>query len=143
MIYPAGIEIGVLSIPLNDSGQILICKSNEGRGWTFAGGHLEVGEKIEHCLARETLEELGIEIDIFGRLDFIELIYTRGNGDGRHVIVVPFVTRIRPDQEIKLDGKEISEVKWVSLDDAESSLNKHYVKCIAPLRNWLQEMGLK
>jgi ADP-ribose pyrophosphatase YjhB (NUDIX family) len=139
-LYINGIEIGVVSLVLNDtSNEILVGFSKENRGWTLPGGHVEPGEKLEKSIIRETLEEIGIEIEILKMLDAQELIYTRDNGNKRHVIVFPFIVKIKSDQNINADNIEFSEVKWANFDEAEDILNKHYKKTIPELKKWLQE----
>ncbi|HNY25459.1 MAG TPA: NUDIX hydrolase [Alphaproteobacteria bacterium] len=138
--YVNGIEIGVVSLVLNDTNdKILLGLSKENRGWTLPGGHLEPGETLEQSIIRETKEEVQIEIDVLKILDVTELIYTRDNGDKRHVLIFPFVTKIKSGQIIKPDNIEFSEVKWANFDDAENILNKHYKKTIPMLKKWLQE----
>lgn len=139
--YPSGIEIGVISLVLNDrQDEILVGLSMEKRGWTLPGGHLEFGETLENAIIRETKEEANIDIDVLKILGVQELIYTRDNGENRHVLVFPAITIIKTEQIIKPDGLEFSEIKWVSFDDAENILNKHYKKTIPELKKWLQEI---
>mgnify|MGYP000850280394 FL=1 len=52
----------------NLCGEILICQRPENKScpllWEFPGGKLEKGETLQECLARECMEELGIEIEV-------------------------------------------------------------------------------
>lgn len=52
----------------NLCGEILICQRPENKScpllWEFPGGKLEANETLQECLARECMEELGIEIEV-------------------------------------------------------------------------------
>ena len=140
MNYPRGIEVGVVSIIINDQmNKILLCHSMENRGWTFAGGHVEPGESLEETVVREIGEELEIEIDLITQLEMLELIYSKDNINGRHIIIYPFVAKIKAGQIIKTDGIEIDSTEWFDIDTAEKELNKHYAKAIPFLKKWIQE----
>lgn len=49
-------------------GKLLICQRSTRQShplkWEFAGGKVEPGEELRHCLRRELREELGIEAEI-------------------------------------------------------------------------------
>lgn len=56
---------GVIS---GESGRILVCRRNLakhlGGKWEFPGGKVHDGESAEQALARELLEELGVEVAV-------------------------------------------------------------------------------
>lgn len=57
------------AIPVSDGRVWLLRRAIEPRygAWTFPAGFMEMGETVEEAAARETREELGIEVSI-GRL---------------------------------------------------------------------------
>jgi 8-oxo-dGTP diphosphatase len=62
------------------NGRILICQRKGGRHalkWEFPGGKIEPGEDARSALARELIEELGIEARI-GTLLHTETVHYRG-----------------------------------------------------------------
>ncbi len=57
-------KVGVGVIVIKDN-KVLLGKRKNAHGdcaWSFPGGHLEFGEKVNDCAVRETLEETGIKI---------------------------------------------------------------------------------
>lgn len=58
------------TIPRTEAGEVLLLRRGfaPGKGlWTFPGGFVDLGESVEKAAARETMEELRIEVDL-GRL---------------------------------------------------------------------------
>ena len=71
--------VHVAAAVLFDKKRFLICQRPVGKArallWEFPGGKLEVGETLEQCVQRECREELGISIQVDGRLMDIEHAY--------------------------------------------------------------------
>lgn len=60
---PIDVAVGIMMKP---NGDVLLGQRPEGKPyagyWEFPGGKVEAGESVEHALAREFLEELGVRI---------------------------------------------------------------------------------
>src|SRR5512139_3425828 len=64
-------------------GKILFVRSTRtGERWAFPGGKSEQGETPEATARREAMEEVGLEIELTGRLG----VFVVGQGDGRFEI---------------------------------------------------------
>ena len=80
--------------------------------WELPGGTLHVGESPQDGLRREIQEELGVEIDIRGIHDAFS--YT-GEKDGQgRLCVVYTCTLLDPPDRLVLDGRELTDSRWVS-----------------------------
>jgi len=57
-------KVAAGTIPVIDGGVVLLRRAIEpGRGrWVFPGGYVNQGEKVEQAAARETLEEVGLQV---------------------------------------------------------------------------------
>jgi len=81
--------------------------------WDFFGGYVNAGESIEESLKREVKEELGVDSEITYIGSFPG---TAMHEDYKYpVLNFAYLTELRG--ETKLDKKENSELKWVSLTD--------------------------
>jgi 8-oxo-dGTP diphosphatase len=49
---------------LNDAGELLLCRSRDGKGWVPPGGTLDPGETLAEAARREAAEEAGLAVDI-------------------------------------------------------------------------------
>jgi mutator protein MutT len=72
-------EIDVAIAVVTKGSRILICQrkleDTFGGLWEFPGGKCEPGEQMEQCLARELMEELGIEAKVVRRITVIRHQY--------------------------------------------------------------------
>jgi 8-oxo-dGTP diphosphatase len=105
----------------NRAGRIFFQRRSASRSlfpgaWDLVGGHLEPGETILACLAREVMEETGWQV---ARLiaDLGTLEWTGDDGGHRHEIdylveVSGDLTRPRLEADLHLDPR------WVDLDEA-------------------------
>jgi len=108
--YP---EPTVGAIILDRGGKMLLVKSHKwGDRYTIAGGHVEVGERLEDALRREIKEEVGLDIKDIRFLMTQEAIFSKEFWERRHFIFFDFVCRCE-NELVRVDGKEIQSFEWV------------------------------
>ncbi|MFZ5826997.1 MAG: NUDIX domain-containing protein [Bacillota bacterium] len=78
----------------NQAGEILLCRSRNGKAWVPPGGTLEQGEDLVSAAAREALEEAGLEVAM-GRMLYMQE-YRPAAGE-EHVIEVAFMAAPRSE----------------------------------------------
>lgn len=49
---------------MSDAGELLLCRSRDGKAWVPPGGTLDPGETLAEAALREAVEEAGIEVDL-------------------------------------------------------------------------------
>ena len=97
--------------------------------WATPGGHLEMGESIEDCARRETLEETGLEVGAITKLGFTNDIF---EAEEKHYITL-FVVASCEDGEPEIrESDKCLQWQWCALDDLPQPL-------FLPLINLLQE----
>lgn len=83
------VRVGVaVVLRMNDGVLMGLRKGSHGAGtWSFPGGHLEPGETVQGCAARELREETGIDIALerFKKLTFTNDIFV---AEGKHYITL-------------------------------------------------------
>jgi len=84
--------VGVGVIVLR-SGLVLLGKRKGSHGagtWALPGGHLEYGETVEHCAAREVMEETGLSIHSISRGPYTSDVFPE---EGKHYVTLFVVAR--------------------------------------------------
>lgn len=99
----------VIGIIENESKEILISKRPDekmlGGLWEFPGGKAEKNEFDEDALKRELMEEVGIEVEILGRLPEIKHAYSHFS-----ITMVPFRVRHISGEPKNLES---SQIRWI------------------------------
>ena len=78
-IYPSRPIVGVGAVIIDDGRVVLIKRRYEPLAgqWSLPGGTLEVGETLEAGVAREMLEETGLEVEVGPVIDVFDRILLR------------------------------------------------------------------
>ena len=104
----------VAEVYVKKDNKILMVQENKDgiKGkWNMPAGKLEDNESIIECAIRETKEETNINISIKGLIS-IQQISSLNN----QLIILYFLGEFISG-EIKFNGKEISNVKWMSEEE--------------------------
>lgn len=121
--YGAKHIVAALALILR-GGKILMSLRNDPhrpqyhRTWEFPGGGVDAGETISQSLIRECREEVGYEVEIIRRLDYIgENCQVSAAGRAVQVFLLLHICRVSSG-----DGRhsdlEVLETRWFELDDA-------------------------
>ncbi|MCK4327244.1 MAG: NUDIX domain-containing protein [Candidatus Diapherotrites archaeon] len=115
MSYP---EPCVGALIVNTDGKVLLASSPKWHGeWIVPGGHVELGETLEHALKREIMEEVGIEIEVVRLLKVQDFINDPSFHKKKHFVFLDFLCRF-VSGEPKVDGIELTEYKWLTPEEA-------------------------
>lgn len=99
--------------------QVLIVKRSERETsfpncWSFPGGALEAGESFQEGLKREIREEIGCQVKNNELFKTVEFATDKG-------IINYYVGEV--SGEIVLDNDELSDYRWISLEEDVSNLD--------------------
>ena len=131
--YPSRPIVGVGGVVLIDGRVLLIKRRFEplaGR-WSLPGGVLEVGETLAEGLAREMMEETGLDVTVGPVIDVFDRITRDADGRTRfHYVLVDYLCHPRGGKPVA--GSDVSEVALVEIDDlARHDLTPKTIEVIA------------
>ena len=118
--YPERPIVGVGAVVVHEGRALVVRRATEPlKGeWSIPGGVLELGEKLREGIAREVLEETGLEVEAGEVLEVFDSIFA--DADGRtqyHYVLIDFLCRVTGG-ELRA-GSDASEAKWVEAADLE------------------------
>ena len=129
----------VMVVIRNFKGEFLMQKRAESKGgdWGVTGGHPKSGETPLEGIITEVKEELGLD---FSKEEFIE--YDSGC-DGKDCYKMYFVTKDIDIKDITIQEKELSEVKWFSMEELQhmvdiKELNNDQIACFNKVCDYLK-----
>jgi 8-oxo-dGTP diphosphatase len=85
--YPERPVVGIGGVIIERGRTLLIRRGSEPlRGeWSIPGGMMEIGESLEEGVARELLEETGIEVRVLELIEVFDRIYQDDSSSGADV----------------------------------------------------------
>ena len=116
------IKTVVCSIIQNENNQIFLGFRN-GKNypgeWDLPGGKLEFQEEPREALIREVKEETNLDVEITEELAYINVI-----AGENHFIVLPYITKIKPDSANynNNEPKKHERFEWFSIDNLPTPL---------------------
>ncbi len=108
------LQVGASVILEDKQGRVLLQKRADNHMWGYAGGSVELDEKVEDAAKRELFEETGLianSLELFGVFSGKELHYIYPNGDEVSNIDVVYVCRDYCG-ELKRQEDEVVELKF-------------------------------
>ncbi len=111
---PPGPVAGVSALVVRDGKVLLVKRAKPPAGlWSLPGGHVELGETLRQAALRELAEETGIEAEITGLIDCIDIINKSRHGDLEyHYVISIFGARWTGGEAVA--GDDAAAVMWAS-----------------------------
>lgn len=109
-------------------------KTNPNKWTTSASGHLSAGDESRIGAIRELYEEIGVEV----KEEELEYLFTvheeakHKNLIDREIVDVYLVKRDMELKDFKLQREEVSDVKWVALEDFKKLIKDCEANDIVP-----------
>ncbi len=115
-------RMAVGALFFNEQGQILILRASYKKYWTLPGGVVEKDESLDMALRREVKEELDIDFAVakLAVLDycFPKVVNNVQNTESLQILFDCGVITKKIAALIKIDGEEILEFRFCSLEEA-------------------------
>ena len=106
-------------IVVNEQGELLLGRRTDNHLWGYAGGSVEIDERVEDCAARELFEEMGVEAE---ELEFFmvnsgpEVHYVYPNGDEVSNVEIIYICR-KYHGELRAQPEEIEELRFFAPEE--------------------------
>jgi len=125
--YPDRPVVGVGGVVIENGRALLIKRGSEpllGQ-WSIPGGTLELGESLQEGVARELLEETGLEVRVLDMIETFDRIFLdpaapdRGNKDRPkyHYVIVDYLCE-RLTGKAKA-GSDVTDIAYATEDELE------------------------
>ena len=108
------LQVGASVIVEDARGRILLQKRSDNHCWGYAGGSVELDEKVEDAAKRELFEETGLiagRLELFGVFSGKETHYIYPNGDEVSNVDIVFLCRDYSG-ELKRQEAEVEELRF-------------------------------
>ena len=113
----ARVEAAVGAVVRRGSDILLIRRGRgPGRGrWSLPGGRVDFGETLREAVAREVLEETGVEVTVGRFLGWVERMGDRPAP--YHYVILDFAADVLQPDVSPCPGDDAAEAAWVPLAD--------------------------
>ena len=130
-------RMGAEALIFNNKNELLTLKPSYKDYWSIPGGVIEENESPKAGCVREVKEEIGLDVS----LQFLCVDWTsskEGKGDSLQFIFYGGVLPPEQENAIKLETEEISDYKFLAVDQAllllSEKLKRRVPKCLEALK---------
>ncbi len=118
------IGVGVGAMIVNEENKVLMLlraknSRNEANKWSFPGGQVEFGEKLEDAIKREVKEEIGCEVEVKRLLKVVDHIIAK---DKQHWCNPIFKAKIVKGKIVNKEPEKVEKIEWFSLKQLPENL---------------------
>lgn len=124
-------QVGTAMIITRDNKVLLMKrKGAHGKGtWSTPGGHLDFGESLEECAARESKEEVGLDVS---EVRFRTVTNDVFEEEGKHYVTIWMEGKSTSGEPYIASEKEAEEIGWYAWDSLPEPL-------FLPLKNLVEK----
>jgi 8-oxo-dGTP diphosphatase len=120
--FPNRPIVGVGAVVVDDEQRVLLVKRGHEplKGeWSLPGGAVEVGETLRAAVAREVLEETGLDVQVGEIVDVLDRLRLEPDGRARfHYVLIDFLCR--PVRRALSCGSDAEAAAWARFEELAS-----------------------
>lgn len=129
-------------IVVDAAGRILLGKRTDNHMWGYAGGSVEIDERVEDCARRELYEETGLvanELEFFMVSSGLEIHYVYPNGDEVSNIEIIYICRDWTGEMCPQPG-EVEELRFFEPGEIDTGMISPPIRCV--VEKYLMRFGV-
>jgi 8-oxo-dGTP diphosphatase len=93
--------------------------------WSLPGGAVDLGERLQQGIAREVLEETGLQVQPIEVAGVIDRIFVDPAGKFQyHYVLIDYLCRVNGGE--LLAGSDAQDVRWFTVDQLEELRLERY-----------------
>lgn len=132
------LQVGASVIVEDNNGRILLKKRSDNHCWGYAGGSVELDEKVEDAAKRELYEETGLtanSLELFGVFSGKDTHYIYPNGDEVSNVDIVFICRDYSGTLMRQES-EVEQLKFFAIEEIPKEISPPLK---IALNKWIEE----
>lgn len=135
--FPSAPIVGIGAVVVERGRVLLVRRGREPlKGhWTLPGGVLEVGESLTAGVAREVLEETGLQVETVELVELVDRIHRESGRVRYHYVIADYLCRVTGG--VLQAASDADAVRWVE----RAEWNSHSALALDPITVMVIEKG--